>query len=187
MRLLRLTGTSRRPPIGSPQRVPGATAAPDVRSAGTPSPVPRHLVRRLSPTRRMRRSDGSVRPMYHPYIESVDWHASTRVRGSRCCSGPPVTWSRSCLTTRTSMSLIAHMRLWEVGFQSAHGRMSPRLTTTDGRSIAADSIRRRSRRDIWTAAKTLAKLSARYCSKSTRRRLGRNGKVLHQHIFRTPS
>jgi len=74
------------------------------------------------------------------------------------------------------------MRLWEVGFQSAHGRMSQRLTTTDGRSIAADSIRRRSRRDIWRAAKTLAGVSTRYRSKSTRPPLWRNGRVLQQHI-----
>src|SRR4029450_11163098 len=41
------------------------------------------------------------------------------------------------------------------------GRMSQRSTTTDGKRIAADSIRRRSRRDIWTAAKTLASESPR--------------------------
>ncbi len=44
--------------------------------------------------------------------------------------------------------LIGRMRRWKDGRQSRNGRMSQRSTATDGKSIAADSIRRRSPLEI---------------------------------------
>ena len=50
--------------------------------------------------------------------------------------------------SRTSSMLIGRMRRWKDGRQSRNGRMLQRPTATDGKSIAADSIRRRSPLEI---------------------------------------
>ena len=64
-----------------------------------------------------------------------------------CCSGLRRTWKTNWWPSRTSTMRIGPMRRWTGGRPSRYERMSHGSTATAGTSIAADSIRRRSRRE----------------------------------------
>ena len=90
----------------------------------------------------------SLRSDVPSVCRTVDRHTATRMLGSHTVLVRTRPVKRNCLTSRTSITPIGPMRLWKDGRQSRHGRMSQCSTTTDGKRIAAVSIRRRLRRDI---------------------------------------
>ena len=86
-------------------------------------------------------------PLSHPFVERL---IGTLRRGNawiNCCSGLRRTWKTNWWPSRTSTMRIGPMRRWTGGRPSRYERMSHGSTATAGTSIAADSIRRRSRRE----------------------------------------